>query len=361
MCRSLSQHRIDDTSHWRWQLTHAIARLEDLPPQYAPLLNSASPAACDLFPFAITPYYLSLIDPQDPRDPIARQCLPTAEELRNTHTAVFDPIDEERHTVLPGLIQRYPDRALLLLTGRCATYCRHCTRRAMGAGRIQPLTEARFQDALRYLRQHPEIRDVILSGGDPLLLDDEVIVEKVRSIRAIPSVDIIRIATRLPVTLPMRITPSLARQLAAHGPIYINTHFNHPRELTPEAIAACAAFVDAGIPVNNQSVLLKGVNDDPHTLAELLRGLLRARVRPYYLFMCDPVAGTAHFRVPLSRAMDLMDALRGKLSGLAIPTLVVDLPGGLGKIPVERNRVLRITQREVVYRAPDNREISWPV
>ena len=349
---------------WRGQLALAIRRAEDLPagPAFDAARGAAElpPGPQGLRPLSITPYYLSLIDRDDPADPIARLALPRVEEWTRRAELSADPIDEERHSPLPGLIRRYPDRALLLVHGGCAVNCRHCTRRILGKGNIRPVAGAELGRALSWIAARPAIRDVILSGGDPLLLEDDELLSVVDRVRAIPSVEIIRLGTRVPVTLPMRIDRGLAAALAARGPLYVNTQFDHPRELTPEAARAVATLVDAGIPVANQAVLLHGVNDDPAVVVELCRGLLRIRVRPYYLFVCDLVRGTAHFRVPLDRAIGIAAALRGRLSGLGIPQLVVDLPGGLGKIPLGADHVVRREPGRVILRAPDGTLVDYP-
>jgi lysine 2,3-aminomutase len=254
-------------------------------------------------------------------------------EQREVPGDLRDPLGEEAHEVAPGLIQRYPDRALLFSTDRCAVYCRFCTRsRLVGAGGgVRSL--AKLEPALAYLRAHPEVRDVIVSGGDPFAMATERLVGIVRAVRSVPSVETIRLATRVPVALPQRVTAELVRALRPFHPLWVMTHFNHPKELTPEALRACARLVDAGFPVMNHTVLLRGVNDDAAVLATLFRGLVKTRVRPYYLLQADPVRGTGHLRTKLSTAVTLMGALQGRLSGIALPKLIVDTPGGLGKVP----------------------------
>ncbi len=349
---------------WRGQLARSIRSASDLPPGAA--FDAARSTAGlpvgpeGIRPMAITPYYLSLIDPDDSADPIARLALPGPDEWTRRNELSPDPIDEERHSPLPGLIRRYPDRALLLVHGGCAVNCRHCTRRILGQGKVRSVAGTELDRALAWIAARPEIRDVILSGGDPLLIEDDGLLSIVDRVRDIPSVEIVRVATRAPVTLPMRIDGSLATALAARGPLYVNTQFDHPREITPEAARAVAALVDAGIPVANQAVLLRGVNDDPTIIEDLCRGLLRMRVRPYYLFVCDLVRGTAHLRTSLDRGIEIMAHLRGRLSGLGIPQLVVDLPGGLGKIPLGPEHVVRRGPGVVVMRAPDGTLVEYP-
>ena len=291
-------------------------------------------------PLAITPYYLSLCDPKDSDCPIRRQCVPLAGEANAVPGDMEDPLGEVAHEVAPHLIRRYPDRALLLVTDRCAVYCRFCTRARMvgdGGGAV-PL-EA-LAPALAYLRAHPEVRDVIVSGGDPLAMTTERITRVLHALRDIGSIETLRLATRVPVTLPMRVTAELVRALRAFQPLWIMTHFNHPKELTAQARRACERLADAGFPVMNQTVLLAGINDDPATLEALFRGLVRARVRPYYLLQADPIRGTSHLRTPLARGVAIMEALQGRLTGIALPKLICDTPGGKGKVPLSPDYVV---------------------
>lgn len=281
-----------------------------------------------LYPYRISSYYAGLITA--PHDPIWKQCVPSLEELYDTDQ-LSDPLDEERLSPVPGLIHRYPDRAVLLVSNRCAMYCRFCMRkRKVGCSG----GEADLSAACDYIAATPRLRDIILSGGDPLMLHDDELYQILSALRRIPHVEIIRIGSRIPVTDPSRITPALCRMLAEHHPLYLNTHFNHPMELTAEAAHACSLLADAGVQLGNQTVLLKGVNDDSLTLQKLFTGLLRLRVRPYYLHQMDLVRGTAHFRTTLEQGRQLVRELRGKVSGLAIPHFVIDLPGGKGKVPV---------------------------
>jgi len=289
----------------------------------------------DRYPMRITPTYLSLIEQVG--DPIWRQAVPDPSELADGQSP--DPLEEENLSPVPGMIHRYPDRVVWLLSGQCAVFCRFCMRkRRVGrcdAGSVD------IEGGVAYLEQTPAVRDVILSGGDPLLLDDDMIEGILSRLRRIPHIEIIRIGTRVPVTLPSRVTPRLCRMLKQYHPLYVNTHFNHPREITPRSAEACRRLADAGIPLGNQTVLLKGVNDDPATLRELFTALLRLRVRPYYLHQMDLVQGTAHFRTPVETGLSVIRALRGFCSGLAVPHFVIDLPGGKGKVPLLPNRVGR--------------------
>jgi lysine 2,3-aminomutase len=311
-------------------------------------------------PLSITPYYLSLIDPKDPDDPIRRQCVPRAEELEEGEGDLRDPLGEESHSPAPNLVQRYPDRALLLVTDRCSVYCRFCTRARMVGRDGGARSDERLAPAIAFLRMHPEIREVILSGGDPLVMSTSRLERVLSLVKSVPHVDLVRIGTRAPVVLPMRITPSLCRMLREHAPLWVMTHFNHPRELTAQARAACERLADHGIPVMNQSVLLRGVNDDAATLEVLFRGLVRARVRPYYLLQSDVMRGTSHLRTPLERGLTIMDALQGRLSGIALPKFVVDTPGGFGKVTLVRDAVLRRESGRTWLRTWRGIEVAYP-
>jgi lysine 2,3-aminomutase len=327
----------DDADDWRWQARHAITSLEALEARIR-LTSSERQGlvrARDAgFPVSITPYYLSLIDPDDPGCPIRRQCIPVADEALEVPGDLRDPLGEEAHTVAPHLIRRYPDRVLLLVTDRCGVYCRFCTRSRMvgqgGGARSMEMLEGAFS----YIRSHPDVRDVIVSGGDPLIMTTGKIRRILEELSAIPHVVTVRVATRVPVTLPQRIDAELAVALRAHPATWVMTHFNHPRELTAASKRACALLADHGLPVMNQTVLLRGVNDDAATLETLFRGLVGMRVRPYYLLQADPVRGTGHMRTALNASIGLMEKLQGRVSGIALPKLIVDTPGGRGKVPV---------------------------
>jgi lysine 2,3-aminomutase len=328
---------------WRWQLRHAISSADELA-RALPLtpreLEGARRAERQGLPIRITPYYLSLVDPDDPACPVRRQCVPDAREGQDVPGDLVDPLGERVHEVAPHLVQRYPDRVLLLATDRCAVYCRFCTRSRMVGGGDGAVSLEALAPAFAWLRAHPEVRDVIVSGGDPLAMATERIERLVTEVRSVESVETIRLATRVPVTLPMRITGELVRALRPHHPLWVMTHFNHPKELTSEAVAACERLADAGFPVNNQTVLLAGINDDERTLETLFRGLVRARVRPYYLLQADPVRGTGHLRTPLARGVELMRRLQGRLSGIALPKFICDTPGGRGKVPILADSVV---------------------
>lgn len=315
---------------WQNILQKSITRAEDIPARFGPYDNGIAQAA-GVYPMRINPYYLGLIREKD--DPIWKQAVPSIDELRD-QVCFEDPLNEENLSPVPNLIHKYPDRVLFLVTSQCAMYCRFCTRkRKVGTERML-ITRETISAGVDYISKHPEIRDVLISGGDPLLLADERLDEILSAVRAIPSVEIIRIGTRVPCTLPMRVTLKLARLLKKFHPLYLNTHFNHPVEITPEAAQACSRLADAGIPLSCQTVLLRGINDDPHTMRELMHRLLRIRVRPYYLFQGDMTRGTNHFRTSIATGKEIMKSLIGYTSGLAVPTYAVDAPGGGGKIPL---------------------------
>ncbi|MCZ6806945.1 MAG: KamA family radical SAM protein [Deltaproteobacteria bacterium] len=329
---------------WRWQAQHAVTDLEGLGRALrlteAERLGAARAMAAG-FPISVTPYYLDLCHPTDPDCPIRRQCIPRADEAIAVKGDLADPLGEEAHEVAPHLIQRYPDRVLLIATDRCGVYCRFCTRSRIVGDGGGARSLAALEPAFRWLSAHSEIRDVIISGGDPCMMSTERITRLLSRLREIEHVDYVRLATRAPVTLPQRITDELCHAIRrSHEVTWIMTHFNHPKELTSEAQEACGRLADAGLPVMNQSVLLRGVNDDANTLERLFRGLVRARVRPYYLLQMDPVQGTGHLRTPLRRGVELMQALQGRVSGIALPKFIVDTPGGLGKVPVGPNYVV---------------------
>ena len=346
---------------WRWQLRNRIRSISRLA-EYFPELEVSpdSLKAAEKFPQAITPYYASLARRSDLSDPVLRMSVPQAQELCNPPFLMDDPLDEERHMPVPGLVHRYPDRALFLVTSACAAYCRHCTRKRVTGARESRISASRLARTLDYLLAHPEIKDVVVSGGDPFTMSDCAIETIVASLRSVPSVEIIRIGTRTPVTLPFRVTEELVERLRKYHPIWINTHFNHPCEITEAAKEACCRLADAGFPLGNQSVLLKGINDDSAVMEELLRGLVRMRVRLYYLFQCDLVAGIEHFRTPLSRGIEIMEYLRGRLSGMAIPVFVVDLPNGCGKVPVMPDYVVSKGTECTVFRNSRGLHVNYP-
>ena len=346
---------------WRWQMRHRIRTVEELKkafPQFQTDFGVAD--AAGRFPMAITPYYASLIQRFDETDPIFRMAVPQPGELLDPPFLTDDPLAEDHDMPVPGMVHRYTDRALVIATSVCAMYCRHCTRKRVAGHRESSISSLRLKQVTQYLYEHPEIHDVIVSGGDPFTMGTETLEKVLAAIRAVPSVEIIRIGSRTPVTLPMRITDNLVTMLRRYAPVWVNTHFNHPSEITTESREACGRLVDAGIPVNNQSVLLRGVNDDPLVMETLLRGLIRMRVRPYYLFQCDLVRGVEHFRTPVSRGIEIMEYLRGRLGGLAIPSYVVDAPGGGGKIPVLPTYLVSMSPTHTVFRNFEGMLVSYP-
>ncbi len=347
---------------WRWQLRRSVRSLEDLAAHIeltSDEREGVQAALAEGFPLAITPYYLSLCDAGDPACPIRRQVVPRAAERVTTLGDLRDPLGEEAHEVAPDLIQRYPDRALLLVSDRCAVYCRFCTRsRLVGSGG-GPRSRERLAPALEYLRSHPDVRDVIVSGGDVLCMTTPRIAALLAELRDIPSVETIRLATRVPVVLPQRIDAELLTALRPYHPLWVMTHFNHPKELTPRARQACRDLADAGFPVMNQSVLLRGVNDDADVLCALFRGLVRERVRPYYLLQMDPVRGTGHLRTPLAAGIDIMERLQGRLSGIALPKFIVDTPGGFGKVPAGPDYVVAREPGRTRFRTPRGVEVDY--
>jgi lysine 2,3-aminomutase len=342
-------------NNWRWQSQNAIRsvrQLRDLLPFTPEELEAIGELEAH-YKLAIPPYYFSLIDPDDPNDPIRLQSVTSPLEMRNeSGYELEDPLEEDRDAPVPGLTHRYPDRALLVTTHVCTMYCRFCTRKraTMVRGGWDAISR-NDERMIEYIRDHPEIRDVIVSGGDPLTLPASKLRFFLDNLATIRHVDVIRIGTRVPVTMPQKLyDPELVELLASAGKVWIQTHFNHPREITPEAAQVCGALLRAGMPVNNHTVLLKGVNDSLETMRELMRGLLRIKVRPYYLFHCDPVTGAGHFRTSVWKGLEIMEGLRGHLSGLGIPTYVVDSPHGGGKIPLMPNYLVSASDDAVVLR-----------
>lgn len=337
---------------WTWQAKNRIANLTDLK-KYITLTAQEEQGiekCLASFRMAITPYYLSLIDLNDPNDPIRKQAVPSVDELYFAPEESADSLHEDTDSPVKGLTHRYPDRVLFLITDRCAAYCRHCTRRRMVGQTDNTMPKEQIDACIDYIRQHPEVRDVLLSGGDVFTQSDEMLEYVISSLRKIDHVEIIRLGTRTPVVMPQRITQELCDMLKKYHPIWVNVHFNHPNEITPDAAAACARLADAGIPLGNQSVLLAGVNDCVHVMRKLVNELVRIRVRPYYIYACDLSLGLSHFRTPVSKGIEIIEGLRGHTSGFCVPTFVVDAPGGGGKVPVMPNYVLSQTPRKVILR-----------
>ena len=337
---------------WTWQAKNRITNLADLKKYITltPEEEQGIEKCLSTFRMAVTPYYLSLIDLNDPHDPIRKQAIPSVEELYFAPEESADSLHEDTDSPVKGLTHRYPDRVLFLITDRCAAYCRHCTRRRLVGQTDNAMPKEQIDACIEYIRQHSEVRDVLLSGGDVFMQSDEMLEYIISSLRAIEHVEIIRLGTRTPVVMPQRITQNLCDMLKKYHPIWVNVHFNHPNEITPDSAAACARLADAGIPLGNQSVLLAGVNDCVHVMRKLVNGLVKIRVRPYYIYVCDLSLGLSHFRTPVSKGIEIIEGLRGHTSGYCVPTFVVDAPGGGGKVPVMPNYILSQTPRKVILR-----------
>ncbi|MDL2330905.1 lysine 2,3-aminomutase [Odoribacter sp. OttesenSCG-928-A06] len=337
---------------WHWQVQNRIETLDQLK-KYITLTPSEEEGVRESLKtlrMAITPYYLSLIDTNNPHCPIRKQSIPSIEETHRSEADLLDPLHEDGDSSVPGLTHRYPDRVLFLITDQCAMYCRHCTRRRFAGQHDGAAPSDRIEMGLDYIAKHPEIRDVLLSGGDALLMSDDKLEYIFKRLRDIPHVEIIRIGSRTPVVLPQRITDDLVNMLKKYHPVWLNTHFNHPNEITKEASEACARLANAGIPLGNQSVLLRGVNDCVHIMKNLMHKLVLNRVRPYYIYICDLSMGIGHFRTPVSKGIEIIENLRGHTSGYAVPTFVVDAPGGGGKIPVMPTYLISQSPHRVALR-----------
>ncbi len=337
---------------WHWQVRNRIQSVDDLE-RIIPLTDQEKEdinKVLEVFRMGITPYYASLMDPDDPACPVRRQAVPTIYETMSGIADMQDPLNEVADSPVPGLTHRYPDRVLFLITDQCSMYCRHCTRRRFAGQHDSGMAWEYIEQGIEYIKNTPAVRDVLLSGGDALLMADHKLEEIIKRLREIPHVDVIRLGTRTPVVMPQRITDDLVNMLKKYHPIWLNTHFNHPREITPEAAEACMKLVDGGIPVGNQTVLLRGVNDNPQIMKELMLGLVRIRVRPYYIYQCDLSMGLEHFRTKVSKGLEIMEALRGHISGYAVPTYVVDVPGGGGTTPVMPQYLISMSPTKVVLR-----------
>jgi lysine 2,3-aminomutase len=338
-------------NNWRWQLSNRINTVEEFE-KVVRLTESERKAlsAANLFRVDITPYFISLIDPDDPDDPIRKQVVPTDSELTPFTSMMEDSLAEDRHSPVPGLVHRYPDRVLMLVTTQCASYCRYCTRSRIVGDPSATFSRAEFEMQLEYLQRTPQVRDVLLSGGDPLVLAPKILEEILRRLREIPHIEIVRIGSRVPVFLPMRVTAELTDMLQKYHPLWLNIHVNHPNEISAELAEATDRLTRAGIPLGNQAVLLAGVNDNVHIQRELVQKLVRIRVRPYYLYQCDLVEGAGHFRTPVGKGIEIMEGLRGHTSGYAVHQYIIDAPGGGGKIPVSPNYLLSYSDHKVILR-----------
>jgi lysine 2,3-aminomutase len=337
---------------WRWQLRHRITTYEQL----KEILELTSEEIEGIkhskgrLALAVTPYFASLMDPFNPNCPIRRQAIPRVEEIHLSKNEMVDPLGEDKHSPVPGLVHRYPDRVLLLVTDQCAVYCRYCTRRRLVGSHERSITQGNFEEVLRYLKSHRKVRDVLLSGGDPLLLENERLEEILSRLRALPHIELLRIGTRVPVTLPQRITGGLVRMLKKYHPLMISIHFTHPKEITEAVRRACSELADGGIPLGSQTVLLKSINDKPYIMKKLVQELLKIRVRPYYIYQCDLAMGTEHFRTSVATGIQIIEKLRGHTTGYAVPTYVVDAPGGGGKIPLQPDYVVSRGKGKIALR-----------
>ena len=348
---------------WHWQLRHRITRLEQLEERME--LTEEEREGClharSKLSLAITPYFFNLIDLEDPDCPIRRQVVPRKEELVTSPEELLDPVGEEGSMGVDGLVHRYPDRCLFLVTNVCAAYCRYCTRSRLVSNAQGYDFHPNFENALKYIEEHTEIRDVLLSGGDPLLLSDKKLDYLLGRLRGIRHVEFIRIGSRIPVFLPQRITPGLLEVFRRHGPIWMSIHANHPRECTEELYEASEKLTMAGVPLGNQSVLLRGINDDVETMKSLVHRLLMMRVRPYYLYQCDLITGSRHLRAEIRKGIEIVEALRGHTTGYAVPQFVIDAPGGGGKVPINPEYVKEITDTEIIMRNFQGEEYRYPL
>lgn len=351
-----------DWEDWRWQMRNRITNLEQVsqvvnltPEEKEGIQNAKGRMA-----MAITPYWATLLDPDDPNCPIRRQSIPTQNEFHISPYEMADPCGEDTDSPAPHLVHRYPDRVLLLSTESCAMYCRHCTRRRL-VGQEEKADNSlnRWDAAIEYIRSNKKIRDVLISGGDPLTLEDEVLEELIKKLRSIPHLEFLRLGTRVPVTLPQRITSKLVSMLKKYSPVWISIHFNHPKEITRRTKIACEMLADAGIPLGSQTVLLKGINDRPSIMRRLVHELLKIRVRPYYIYQCDLVRGTQHFRTSVEAGINIIEKLRGHTTGYGVPTYVIDAPGGGGKIPINPNYVISQTKGKYVLRNYEDKVYTY--
>ena len=356
---SLSSEKPDS---WRWQLRNRITTVEqltkyvDLIPEELDGIKAIHGKGLGL---NLTPYYASLMDRKDPNCPIRKTAVPRIEETIIKKYEMLDSLAEDKCSPIPGLVHRYPDRVLLLVTDMCASYCRYCTRRRLVGHKERAITKSDFKEVVKWLKAHPKVRDVLISGGDPLVLETTRLEEILRDLYAIPHIEIIRIGTKAPVTMPQRITSSLCNTLRNYHPLFININFIHPKEITEQCQEACIKLSEAGIPLGSQTVLLKGVNDDVRTMRKLMHDLLKIRVKPYYIYQCDLVQGADHFRTSINRGVDIVEHLRGWTTGFAVPTYVIDAPGGGGKVPVNPNYIVSKKKDKIVLKNFKRKEYDY--
>lgn len=347
---------------WHWQISHRIHTLSDIERMLVllPDERQALEKTEAKLPVSITPYYMALISPHDPEQPLRKTVIPRTAEFVRSPGEADDPLGEDDDSPVPGIVHRYPDRVLFLVHDFCSTFCRYCTRsRVVGHGELKPSPD-RLGLGLEYIRRTPTVRDVLLSGGDPLALSDEKLAWLLGELRKIPHVEFVRIGTKIPVVLPQRITPQLCRILRRYHPLWMSIHFTHPDECTPEVYTACGRLADAGIPLGSQTVLLRGINDNVETMKRLVHELLKMRVRPYYLYQCDPISGSAHFRTPVAKGLEIIEGLRGHTTGYAVPNFVIDAPGGGGKVPLQPNYLVGRDGDDLLLRNYEGRVFRYP-
>ncbi len=353
----------DQWNDWRWQLRNRVTTKAGLEEHIT--LTDEEISGCDMAKnkllFAITPYYLNLFEADNPNCPIRRQVVPLDKEAFVSADELLDPVGEDSHSPVSGIVHRYPDRVLFLVTDRCAAYCRYCTRSRMVSNAQDYNFHPELEEGINYIESNPAIRDVLLSGGDPLLLSDEKLDYLIGRLKAIPHVELVRIGSRVPVFLPQRITESLTDVFKKHGPVWMNIHVNHPKECTGELMEACTKLAYAGVPLGNQSVLLKGINDDLETMRTLIHKLLMMRVRPYYLYQCDLITGSAHLRADVRKGIEIIKGLRGFTTGFAVPQFVIDAPGGGGKVPINPDYIEKIDDKEIVFRNYEGKQYKYPI
>jgi len=352
----------EEWNDWKWQLRNRITTVDQLKQviNLTPEEEAGVHESLKILRMAITPYFAALMDPNDPHCPVRMQAVPTVKEIQFSESDMVDPLFEDVDSPVHGLTHRYPDKVLFLVTDMCGNYCRHCTRRRLAGQTDKERGKSDIDAAIEYIKKHKEIRDVLLSGGDALLITDKMLEDIISRLQAIDHVEIVRIGSRAPVTLPQRITPELCALLKRHHPIWLNTHFNHPKEITRESRRAVEMLADAGVPVGNQSVLLKGINDCPTIMKKLCHELVKIRCRPYYFYQCDLSRGIEHFRTSVGKGIEILEALRGHTSGFAIPLFIVDAPGGGGKIPVSPNYLVSMSDKKVVLRNYEGGTFQYP-
>ena len=350
-----------DWEDWRWQIRNRIRTKDVLQKiiELSPEEERGIEGAGSKLTMSIPPYFASLIDPDNPRCPIRLQSVPLEHELQTAPEEMSDPCGEDKNSPVHGLVHRYPDRVLFLVNEMCAMYCRYCTRSRMVGDGNRTLSTQTYEAAFEYIRSHRKIRDVLISGGDPLTMADNMLEYIIKNVKAIPHVEFVRIGSRIPVTLPQRVTPSFVKMLKKYSPIWMSIHFNHPKEITKRVKQACDMLADSGVPMGSQTVLLKGVNDTPAVMKKLMHELLKIRVRPYYIYQCDPILGSKHFRTPVSVGINIMAHLRGHTTGYAVPTFVIDAPGGGGKVPITPNYVISSGEGKTVIRNYANKQYTY--